>query len=256
MHVLPVSLFLCSLLTVDCGLYMPPFKSVNVYFMKSIMNMERKAIKKNAVKYIFAPQYDTLSIEKILEFANQYGEFVRHLPDPRDIHMLPRQVSDDRRASLNSIVSDHVVFGQWLLNVAYTVIGADFAEWIRARVDSRNESLTNRHDLNIAIDPEILSVIRASSAVATQTGSSAHLLKVGSKRRRTKQEIEEHNALQERQLQAILEKDERIEQLELQLTRSKSKLETAERAEHLMGQMMDQGVLVQQDDGTYTIKQE
>ena len=163
--------------------------------MKSIMNMERKAIKNNAVKYIFAPQYDTLSIEKILEFANQYAEFVKYLPDPRDIHMLPRQVSYNRCAALNSIMSDYVVFGQWLLNVAYTVIGADFAEWIRARVDFRNESLTDRNDMNIAIDPEILSVIRASTAVATQTGSSAHLLKVGSKRRRTKQEIEEHNAL-------------------------------------------------------------
>ena len=159
------------------------------------MNMERKAIKNNAVKYIFSPQHNTLSIEKILEFANQYGEFVRHLTEPRDIHMLPRQVSYNRCAALNSIMSDYVVFGQWLLNVAYTVIGADFAEWIRARVDFRNESLTDRNDMNIAIDPEILSVIRASTAVATQTGSSAHLLKVGSKRRRTKQEIEEHNAL-------------------------------------------------------------
>ena len=61
----------------------------------------------------------------------------------------------------------------------------------------RNERLVDRHDLNIAIDPEILQVIQNSSAVATQTGSSAHLLKVGSKRRRTRAEIEEFRSLQE-----------------------------------------------------------
>ena len=82
--------------------------------------------------------------------------------------------------------------------------------------------------MNIAIDPEILQVIQASSAVATQTGSSAHLLKIGSKRRRTKAEIEEFRSLQEDQLQAIAARDERIDELERQLTRSKNKLDTAE----------------------------
>ena len=42
-------LFLFSLLTVDAGLYLPPFKSVNIYFMKEIMSMKKKALKSKDV---------------------------------------------------------------------------------------------------------------------------------------------------------------------------------------------------------------
>ena len=45
--------------------------------------------------------------------------------------------------------------------------------------------------MNVEIDPEIMEIIMGSTAVSTQKGSAAHLLKVGSKRRRTRAEIEE-----------------------------------------------------------------
>ena len=45
--------------------------------------------------------------------------------------------------------------------------------------------------MNIAIDPEIMQIIQNSTAVSTQKGNSAHLLKIGSKRRRTRAELEE-----------------------------------------------------------------
>ena len=52
--------FLCSfgfrsLLTIDCGLYLPPYKSVNIYFMKEVMAMKKKAIKSKDVQHIYAP---------------------------------------------------------------------------------------------------------------------------------------------------------------------------------------------------------
>lgn len=67
--------------------------------MKAVMCRQKKAIKTGAVKYIFAPQYETLSIEKILEFASQYADVLQHLPEERDQHMLPRQVSTASAAS-------------------------------------------------------------------------------------------------------------------------------------------------------------
>lgn len=63
---------------------MPPFKTVNIYFMKAVMCRQKRAIKASAVKYIFAPQYETLSIEKILTFASQYADVLQHLPEERD----------------------------------------------------------------------------------------------------------------------------------------------------------------------------
>ena len=60
--------------------------------------------------------------------------------------------------------------------------------------------MAERRDLNIDIDPDLLAVFRASNAISTQKGSSAGLLKVGSKRRRTKAEMEE---LKEEELQRV-----------------------------------------------------
>ena len=102
-----------------------------------------------------------------------------------------------------------------MLNVCFTVVGEPFSDFVRERIEHRNEKLTDRNDLNVEVDPEILDVIRRSTNIATQVGCSAHLLKVGSKRRRTKAEIEEFRALQADQMKVITDRDARIEELEL-----------------------------------------
>jgi len=51
--------------------------------------------------------------------------------------------------------------------------------------------MAEKHDMNIQIDPAILEVIKNSTAISTQKGSSVGLLKIGSKRRRTRAELEE-----------------------------------------------------------------
>ena len=216
------------LLTVDVGYYLPPYKSINVYFMKDLMAKRKRAIKINDVKHLYAPQYDSLSISKILDFAAAYPSVEEHLPDPRDIPMLPRQ---------------------WLLNVCYCIIGPDFAEFVRGQIENRNTKLAERNDMNVEIDPEILAVIQASTHVSTLKGTGAHLLKVGSKRRRTRAEILEHKALREAPIEAIAAKDAelaekreelaaqeealasqevRIRELQSQLNESKSKLGAAQ----------------------------
>ena len=63
--------------------------------MKSIIGMTKKAIKSDKVKVLYVPQYETLSSESILDwaFANKPA-IADYFPDERDIHLLPRQVSD------------------------------------------------------------------------------------------------------------------------------------------------------------------
>ena len=72
------------------------------------------------------------------------------------------------------------------------MIGQEFAEWVREKIEARHERLIEKQDLNIEIAPEILEVIKDSNAISTQHGNSVHLLKVGSKRRRTRAEIDLH----------------------------------------------------------------
>ena len=120
---------------------------------------------------------------------------------------------------------------QWLFNVCYAVIGADLAAFVKTHVHERHRELAERRDLNIAIDPEMLAVIQASSAVSTTKGNSAHLLKVGSKRRRTRAEMEEFRAIRDNPLEALAAKDDalaekeaRIAALEEEVRGSKRKL--------------------------------
>ena len=115
--------------------------------------------------------------------------------------------------------------------MCYAVIGEDVADFVKAQVHERHERLAERRDLNVAVDPEMLAVIQASSAVSTTKGSSSHLLKVGSKRRRTRAEMEEFRAIRDNPLEALAAKDDalaekeaRIAALEAEVQSSKSKL--------------------------------
>ena len=83
-------------------------------------------------------------------------------------------------------------------------------------MDERNAELAERQDFNVAIDPEILDVIQSSTAISTQKGNSAMLLKIGSKRRRTKAEMDEFRAQQANQFEAMAAKDEQIAALQEQ----------------------------------------
>ena len=181
-------ILLCShrLLTVDVGYYLPPYKCINVYFMKALMSRKKKALKTTDIKHLYAPQYDSLSVSKLLDFAAAYSAVEEHLPEPRDIPLLPRQ---------------------WILNVCFALIGNDFTDFVRSQIEQRNLKLADRNDLNVDVDPEILAVIQNSTAVSTQKGTSAHLLKIGSKRRRSRAEIAEFRALRDQPLELIAAKD-------------------------------------------------
>ncbi len=52
----------------------------------------RKAVKNNEITHIYAPQYELLTVEKILEFVDQFTDIHLYLPEERDIPSLPRQV--------------------------------------------------------------------------------------------------------------------------------------------------------------------
>ena len=57
--------------------------------------------------------------------------------------------------------------------------------------------------MNIELDPEILEVFKASSSISTHKGSATGLLKIGSKRRRTRAEIDELREEQDALRQAL-----------------------------------------------------
>ena len=98
--------------------------------------------------------------------------------------------------------------------------------------------------MNVMIDPEIMDIIQKSTAVSTQKGNSAHLLKVGSKRRRTRAELEEIKLQELEKVAQAHEREKRIMELEDELQQSKSKAASAEKAENVLHQMLDAGFVV------------
>ena len=105
------------------------------------------------------------------------------------------------------------VRAQWIINVCFFVVGNQFADWTKGINSQRNEALAQKRDLNIEIDEEILDILMASNAISTHKGSSAGLLKIGSKRRRTKAEIEGLKEEEALRAEAAANKDIEIQRL-------------------------------------------
>ena len=60
--------------------------------MKDLIATKKKRICNDAVKYIVAPQYDSLSLNKVFTLIFEHKrELLEYLPDERDLFRLPRQ---------------------------------------------------------------------------------------------------------------------------------------------------------------------
>ena len=81
---------MCSFLTVEAGLYLPPHHCINIYFMKEILAMKKKTIKINQVTHLYVKLYDELSVKEIMRFCGDYPEVFEYLPLAKDIEQLPR----------------------------------------------------------------------------------------------------------------------------------------------------------------------
>ena len=78
--------------------------------------------------------------------------------------------------------------------------------------------------MKVEVDPEILEIIKNSTAVSTMKGNGAHLVKAGSKRRRTRAEMIEFKAMRENPIEALAAKDTVIAEREQQLAHSQEAL--------------------------------
>ena len=95
---------------------------MSIYFLKGeylwltvstcvdIISGLKKHIKSSQIKYLYIPQYDGCSVRAILEQAAHYPEVEQYLPEAQERPQLPRQ---------------------WIINVVFTVGGADFGAWAK-----------------------------------------------------------------------------------------------------------------------------
>ena len=100
---------------------------------------------------------------------------------------------------------------QWIINVVYSVIGEQFRQWVSTSIKKRNDELADKRDLLIELDPEIAKAFRSSVNISSKCsflecqqsnqpffvlflatkGRGVHILKPGSKRRRTQADMDD-----------------------------------------------------------------
>ena len=102
---------------------------------------------------LYVPQYENLSIERILEQAKKNPRVSSFLPDDRDMHKVPRQ---------------------WLINVTYTLMGNAFATWVSTEIANRNEELAKKQNLLIDMDPEIAAAFQKSVNISSKSSHSCY----------------------------------------------------------------------------------
>lgn len=99
------------------------------------------------MSYIYVPLYETLSIKLIFKKIREYPEVLDYLPDEQDWGRLPRQ---------------------FICNIAHTIIGKPFAQWVMEADNDRNQVVAAKQDCMIHMDPEIAKAFEASTAISSK----------------------------------------------------------------------------------------
>ena len=199
------------------------------------------------------PQYENLSIERIIQTARKDSQISLYLPEDRDMHKVPRQ---------------------WLINVVYTVIGEPFRAWVTNEIAHRNEELAKKQKLLIEMDPEVARAFHSSVNISSKcihwlilriehdsiflfhtasNGSSAHLLKAGSKRRRTQAEMKQQMEVEELANVLEHEREDQIKQLEEQLSQAQENAASNKNAADILTDLLEKGEVKLEEDGSVSV---
>ena len=139
------------------------------------MSGAKTSLQSYQVKTIVVPHYKGLTIKDILDFVLGDAAVQNALPSTKECLRLERS---------------------FICNVAYSIIGEPFKDWVDKQVNERNERVAIDGNQYISMDPEIARVYQASTQVSTTKGTSCHLMKPSAKKRRSKAEIKADRAAQ------------------------------------------------------------
>ena len=166
---------------------------------------------------MYVPQYEGIGLREMADYLGNSEVLLQYLPITKEMRTLPRQ---------------------WIINAAYTIVGNPFKDWIRNRIEARNVKVAVEKNMMINIDPGLSRIWQNSTAVSRKNshisifsftnllildflllletkGTSVNLLKLGTKRRRTKQEItdeQEEARIKQETVEAKLEDYERLKE--------------------------------------------
>ena len=89
-------------------------------------------------------------LKDVADFLSLHEQAGVYFPDGREQQKLPKQ---------------------WVVNVAYSLLGKPFYDWIQHQITNRNERVAVEKDIMISVDPEIAAAFNGSSAVSSKYSS-------------------------------------------------------------------------------------
>ena len=107
---------------------------MTIYFLKDLVNQTKKNIKNDCIQHFQVPQYNSLSLEKIMEFISHYPDMADYLPDEIDLPKTPKQ---------------------WMVNVIAAVLGTPFKNWVGVQIEQRNAEMADKREMMITMDREM-----------------------------------------------------------------------------------------------------
>ena len=148
------------------------------------------------------PHYEELTVKKMLAFAFEKPGVRDYFPEDKEIEKLPRE---------------------WICNVLHSVIGKPFKDWVKERVDARNQEVKVKADGEMSLDPRVAKAFRSSTHVSSKfpsllflapnfltvgcfltevKGKAVEMMKEGKRRRRShKQVLADKKAKEEEELE-------------------------------------------------------
>ena len=98
------------------------------------------------MRHCYVPQYDSLTLDKISNFLKEdHPDVLDYLPDAQEIHKVSKE---------------------WICNIIATILKETFTDWLMERVNTRNEKVVEKGEMNIELDEDVAAAFRASTAVS------------------------------------------------------------------------------------------
>ena len=180
---------------------------MTIYFLKDQVSGRKKRIYGPNVHHITIPAYEGLTLKDIAEFAQDHPQVNDYLPDGKEVMKMSKQ---------------------WIANVIHSVLKKTFSNWVKRQVERRNEEMVVARGLTIEMDPEVAAAFEASTKTSVLHGAGVHMLKAGSKRRRTKTEIADSQQAELDKENELRTKMARLDEMELRLASQQAQLAMAQ----------------------------
>ena len=118
--------------------YLPSVDTVTIWHLRDMAMNKRSHIKNTNLRVIHIPQYEGLSVEKLMVEAKKYPNVMRALPEvEKEILKLPRA---------------------YIGNVMVTLMGDPFERWVEQRIQERNAKLKDERELELELDEDIAAI--------------------------------------------------------------------------------------------------